>query len=81
MDEVRDIDAKERLDALLDRVEQGEEITITRAGKPVARLVPELLQFDHAEAQAAMQRILEIGDGVSLGGLTFKDLISEGRKY
>ncbi|OBJ73196.1 type II toxin-antitoxin system prevent-host-death family antitoxin [Mycobacterium sp. 1274756.6] len=33
-------DAKTRLSQLLARVEQGETITIARAGKPVADLVP-----------------------------------------
>jgi prevent-host-death family protein len=33
-------DAKTRLSKLLCRVERGEEITIARAGKPIARLVP-----------------------------------------
>lgn len=33
-------DAKNRLGQLLDRVESGEEITITRHGEPVAMLVP-----------------------------------------
>lgn len=35
-------DAKTRLSELLHRVERGEEITIARAGKPIARLVPEV---------------------------------------
>ena len=33
-------EAKTKLSELLDRVEQGEEIVITRRGKPAARLVP-----------------------------------------
>jgi len=33
-------EAKTQLSRLLGRVENGEEITIARAGKPVARLVP-----------------------------------------
>lgn len=33
-------EAKTQLSRLLARVEAGEEITINRAGKPVARLVP-----------------------------------------
>jgi prevent-host-death family protein len=33
-------EAKTHLAALLDRVEQGEALTITRNGRPVARLVP-----------------------------------------
>ena len=40
MDEVSVFDAKNRLSALLDRVEHGDSITITRRGKPVAQLVP-----------------------------------------
>ena len=34
-------DAKTRLSELLDRVERGEQIVITRHGRPIARLVPE----------------------------------------
>ena len=33
-------EAKTHLSALLDRVERGEEVTITRRGQPVAKLVP-----------------------------------------
>ena len=33
-------EAKTKLSALLDRVEKGESLTITRHGRPVARLVP-----------------------------------------
>jgi prevent-host-death family protein len=33
-------DAKTHLSRLLDRVAAGEQITIARAGRPVARLVP-----------------------------------------
>ena len=33
-------EAKTHLSRLIERVESGEEITIARAGRPVARLVP-----------------------------------------
>lgn len=33
-------EAKTRLSELVDRAEKGEEIIISRAGRPVARLVP-----------------------------------------
>jgi prevent-host-death family protein len=49
-------DAKTRLSELLDRVEKGEQIVITRHGKPVARLVPEGGP-NVAEALAALERI------------------------
>jgi prevent-host-death family protein len=50
-------EAKNILSALLDRVEQGEEIVITRHGKPVARLVPNAGGIDRAQAHTAIQRI------------------------
>ena len=41
MDTVSLADAKAHLSELLDRVAGGEEVRITRRGKPVARLVPD----------------------------------------
>jgi prevent-host-death family protein len=49
-------DAKTRLSELLDRVEKGEQIVITRHGRPVARLVPERSD-DLAQAIDALDRI------------------------
>lgn len=40
MDTVSVADAKARLSELVDRVEAGDTIAITRRGKPAARLVP-----------------------------------------
>ena len=50
-------EAKNTLGALLDRVEQGDEIIITRHGKPVARLAPCAPQIDQDAARAAIERI------------------------
>jgi prevent-host-death family protein len=73
-------DAKNRLGSLLDMVERGEEITITRHGKPVARLVA-LGETDRvSEAQAAAARIRERRKGVTLDGISIRELIDEGRK-
>ena len=55
--EIGAFEAKNKLGMLLDRVEQGEEIVITRHGKPVARLVPNSPRTDVAEARAALERI------------------------
>jgi prevent-host-death family protein len=41
MKRVQIAEAKAHLSALVDRVEAGEEIVITRRSKPLARLVPE----------------------------------------
>ncbi len=73
-------DAKNRLGSLLDMVERGEEITITRHGKPVARLVAPAAPDRLAEAQAAVARIRERRKGVTLGGISIRELIDEGRK-
>jgi prevent-host-death family protein len=40
MREIGAFEAKNKLGTLLDWVEQGEEVVITRRGKAVARLVP-----------------------------------------
>ncbi|MBV8120188.1 MAG: type II toxin-antitoxin system Phd/YefM family antitoxin [Alphaproteobacteria bacterium] len=79
MHEVGAFEAKNRLGALLDRVENGEEIVITRRGKPVAKLVPAGPGFDRAKARRAARGLLEASRGVTLGGLKIKDLINEGR--
>jgi prevent-host-death family protein len=50
-------EAKNTLGALLDRVQRGEEIVITRHGKPVARLAPCATATDQEEAKAALARI------------------------
>jgi prevent-host-death family protein len=55
--EVGAFEAKNTLGALLDRVQQGEEIVITRHGKPVARLVPNSGGIDRGQARAAADRI------------------------
>jgi len=41
MNTVTAFEAKTHMGKLLDRVAKGEEIIITRHGKPVARIVPE----------------------------------------
>jgi prevent-host-death family protein len=80
MREIRASEAKNRLGALLDAVERGEEITITRRGKPVARLVRPAMVLDRTAAKAAAARIRKRRKGLTLGGLGIKDLINEGRR-
>jgi len=73
-------EAKTRLSELLERVEAGEEITITKHGAPVARLVPVKKEAGAEERIAAIERIQKLATGLSLGGLKVKDLVSEGRR-
>jgi prevent-host-death family protein len=55
--EIGAFEAKNRLGALLDRVEGGEEIIITRHGKRIARLVPNVSRIDRSGVDAAFERI------------------------
>jgi prevent-host-death family protein len=79
MREVGAFEAKNRFGQLLDQVEHGEEILITRRGKAVARIISAEPGFDRVKARRAVDGILEMSKGITLGGLKIKDLISEGR--
>ena len=57
MKQVGAFEAKNTLSALLDLVERGEEVIITRHGRPAAKLVPAKLGVDRAQARAAALRI------------------------
>jgi prevent-host-death family protein len=67
MREVGAFEAKNKLGQLLDEVERGEEIVITRRGKEVARLVPARPTLSRAEARAAVQRIRARAESSKLG--------------
>jgi prevent-host-death family protein len=77
-------DAKTRLSELLDRVERGEQIVITRHGKPIARLVPNS-EPDHAAAREAVARLIALGERLTKRGVNMSDeeiraLREEGRR-
>ena len=71
-------EAKTRLSALLDQVAAGEEVVITKHGKPVARLVA-APQVDRARAMAAFEKLKALRKGTTLGGLSWKELRDQGR--
>jgi prevent-host-death family protein len=80
--EIGAFEAKNKLGSLLDRVEGGEEIVITRHGKAVARLVPNRPGVDTESARAAARRIR--ARAAALKGGTFrwtewKSMRDEGR--
>lgn len=81
MQEIGAFEAKNKLSALLDAVEQGGEVVITRRGKPVAKLVSATATVDRARSVAAAQRIAALRRGVTLGAdISLKDLIDDGRR-
>lgn len=71
-------EAKTHLSRLLDQVADGETVTITKHGVPVAMLVPP------GPAPVALDDVIreldELADGVDRGGLTLRELIDEGRR-
>lgn len=73
-------DAKTHFSELLQKVESGEEIIITRHGTPIARLVPVKKTTTAEERQTAIQRWIKTSKGLSLGGLKIRDLVNEGRR-
>jgi prevent-host-death family protein len=81
---VGSFEAKTKLAELLDKVEDGEVVTITRRGKAVARLVP----ARSAEGAQAMRKVVEeikrnrMGRGKPAGpGTSIAELIKAGRRY
>ncbi|MHC4698663.1 MAG: type II toxin-antitoxin system Phd/YefM family antitoxin [Planctomycetota bacterium] len=73
-------EAKTHLSALLDRILKGEEITITRHGVPVARLVPVTPGKRTRDIQTTIDALRTFRKGNKLNGLSLRDLISEGRR-
>jgi prevent-host-death family protein len=55
-------EAKTQLSKLVERVEAGEEIVITRRGEPAARLVPERRGEGFASLAGAWRGRVEIAD-------------------
>ena len=84
-------EAKTRLPALLDRVEKGETLVITRNGRPVARLVPVVeaarAALPEAEANALIERFRALREKLRADGVRpftadeLVGLVRAGRKY
>jgi prevent-host-death family protein len=71
-------EAKTHLPRLLDEVEAGELITITKHGRAVAMLVP--AARGNRSANAAVTALRAFRREHALGDVAIKDLIDEGRK-
>ena len=70
-------EARTQLSRLLDEVERGETITITRHGLPIARLVP--VRGRQRSVKEAIAALKAFRQGHTLGDITIKELIEEGR--
>ena len=81
MREIQASEAKTHLPQLLDDVERGETLIITRHGRAIARIVPEVNRRQ-AEIDSALESIAALRK--RNGKITFDELRSareEGRKY
>jgi prevent-host-death family protein len=74
--EIGAFDAKAKLGQLLDWVEAGEDVIITRRGRPAARLTSPSANFDRERARAAATRIKQRRKGQRLDGLSISELIN-----
>lgn len=73
-------EAKTHLPRLLARVERGERITITRHGVPIAMLVP-VDNRARMTPKEAIEALKKFRIGHTLGNVSIRELIEEGRKY
>lgn len=73
-------EAKTHLARLLDEVENGESITITRHGRPVAALVPPS-QVPGTEVRRLIDDLVAFRATITLApGPTIGDMVAEGRR-
>lgn len=81
MREVQASEAKTHLPSLLDEVERGETIIITRHGRPIARIVPEA-DRRRARIERAIAEIEKFRE--TMPDLSLDDILSarhEGHRY
>jgi prevent-host-death family protein len=76
--EIGAYEAKTHLPALLERVARGEKFTITKHGRPIARLVP-VERTGPDRRREAIERLKLFREGQTLD-VPLKELIGEGRR-
>jgi prevent-host-death family protein len=72
-------DAKMKFSSLIERAAAGEDITITKHGKPLVKLV-RAAAHDPEAALKAFEELRKVRKGTTLGGLDWKALRDEGRR-
>lgn len=75
--EVGAYEAKTNLSRLLEKVEGGERITLTRHGRPVAMLVP---VEEKRPPEEVVRELREFRRGRRLGGVSVRAMVEEGRR-
>ena len=80
MSEIGAFEAKRHLPRLLERVRKGERFVITKHGNPVAQLIP-FRKRDREKIRAAIEDLKAFQKAHSLGGLSVREMIEDGRKF
>ena len=80
MKEIGSYEAKTHLPQLLSQVANGERFTITKHGVPIALLIP-LEQNTRPNVKNTIANIKHLQKKSSLGNITIKQLIEEGRRF
>lgn len=80
MKHVGSYEAKTHFPQLLDSVERGEVVVITRRGRPAARLVPVSGEPSDVPAAVAALRAFARQHRTRLRGISYRDLIDDGRR-
>jgi prevent-host-death family protein len=82
MESAGSFEAKAHLRQLLERVAQGEEFTITKRGKPMARLVPAVPAKPKPDVGQVIEELKAFSEDNTLGeDLTIRELIEDGRRF
>jgi prevent-host-death family protein len=79
METVGAYEAKTHLPKLLERVQKGERITITKHGVPVAVLQPPEAE-NKVETKSVIHELRKFREKHSLRGISIRDMIEEGRR-
>ena len=77
--EVGAYEAKTHLPSLLERVQHGERVTITKHGVPVAMLVP-VVSVVKPDIHAVIDELKTFAKGHTSGGMTIREMVEEGRR-
>jgi len=72
-------EAKTKLAELLRRVERGDEVIITRHGKPVARLLPHNAKYAHRDVRRALEDLEALRESVKGRDIDWRAWKEEGR--
>jgi len=74
-------EAKTHLSRLIDEVTRGQQVAITKNGTPVALLVPvPAPAAQRPDIREVIRQIKELRQGITLGSLSLRAMIEEGRR-